>query len=122
MWSVNVSPNFSNHSLLVPCIEPYFEHCTGKVHNRILQFQIPQRSLLIPFRIPLNFAPLRLLSFSSVVGIFSCFCSEYIILVHINYPAWSFSIVNWAYNRSSSFSIALCFSIFHPPPKYICFA
>lgn len=27
--------------------------------------------------IPLNFAPLRLLSFSSVVGIFSCFCSEY---------------------------------------------
>lgn len=25
--------------------------------------------------IPLNFAPLRLLSFSSVVGIFSCFCS-----------------------------------------------
>jgi vesicular inhibitory amino acid transporter len=26
--------------------------------------------------IPLNFAPLRLLSFSSVVGIFSCFCSE----------------------------------------------
>jgi len=28
-------------------------------------------------RIPLNFAPLRLLSFSSVVGIFSCFCSEY---------------------------------------------
>lgn len=28
--------------------------------------------------IPLNFAPLRLLSFSSVVGIFSCFCSTYI--------------------------------------------
>jgi solute carrier family 32 (vesicular inhibitory amino acid transporter) len=27
--------------------------------------------------IPLNFAPLRLLSFSSVVGIFSCFCSEF---------------------------------------------
>lgn len=27
--------------------------------------------------IPLNFAPLRLLSFSSVVGILSCFCSEY---------------------------------------------
>jgi hypothetical protein len=27
----------------------------------------------------------------------------------------------WAYNRSASFSIALCFSIFHPPPKYICF-
>lgn len=26
--------------------------------------------------IPLNFAPLRLLSFSSVVGIFSCFCSK----------------------------------------------
>jgi vesicular inhibitory amino acid transporter len=27
--------------------------------------------------VPLNFAPLRLLSISSVVGIFSCFCSEY---------------------------------------------
>jgi len=27
--------------------------------------------------IPLNFVPLRLLSFSSVVGIFSCFCSKY---------------------------------------------
>jgi solute carrier family 32 (vesicular inhibitory amino acid transporter) len=27
--------------------------------------------------IPLNFTPLRLLSVSSVVGIFSCFCSEY---------------------------------------------
>lgn len=27
--------------------------------------------------IPLNFLPLRLLSFSSVVGIFSCFCSKY---------------------------------------------
>jgi vesicular inhibitory amino acid transporter len=27
--------------------------------------------------IPLNFAPLRLLSFSSVIGIFSCFCSEF---------------------------------------------
>jgi solute carrier family 32 (vesicular inhibitory amino acid transporter) len=26
--------------------------------------------------IPLNFAPLRLLSFSSVIGIFSCFCSK----------------------------------------------
>jgi vesicular inhibitory amino acid transporter len=31
--------------------------------------------------IPLNFAPLRLLSFSSVVGIFSCFCSEYFSFV-----------------------------------------
>lgn len=28
------------------------------------------------FLIPFNFAPLRLLSFSSVIGIFSCFCSE----------------------------------------------
>lgn len=27
--------------------------------------------------IPLNFAPLRLLSVTSIVGIFSCFCSEY---------------------------------------------
>lgn len=26
--------------------------------------------------VPLNFAPLRLLSFSSVIGIFSCFCSK----------------------------------------------
>jgi solute carrier family 32 (vesicular inhibitory amino acid transporter) len=33
--------------------------------------------------IPLNFAPLRLLSFSSVVGIFSCFCSEcFYFVVH----------------------------------------
>ena len=31
--------------------------------------------------IPLNFAPLRLLSFSSVVGIFSCFCSKSIPLI-----------------------------------------
>jgi vesicular inhibitory amino acid transporter len=27
--------------------------------------------------VPLNFLPLRLLSFTSVIGIFSCFCSEY---------------------------------------------
>lgn len=26
--------------------------------------------------IPLNFVPLRLLSFSSILGIFSCFCSK----------------------------------------------
>jgi vesicular inhibitory amino acid transporter len=31
--------------------------------------------------IPLNFAPLRLLSFSSVVGIFSCFCIVLIVFV-----------------------------------------
>jgi len=30
--------------------------------------------------IPLNFAPLRLLSYSSFFGIFSCFCSKYTTL------------------------------------------
>ncbi len=32
--------------------------------------------------IPLNFAPLRILSFTSVVGIFSCFCSKFVIIRH----------------------------------------
>ena len=34
---------------------------------------------------PLNFAPLRLLSFSSVLGIFSCFCSKYQFLIELGH-------------------------------------
>jgi len=33
------------------------------------------------FLLPLNFAPLRLLSFSSVIGIFSCFCIVLIVFI-----------------------------------------
>jgi vesicular inhibitory amino acid transporter len=48
--------------------------------------------------IPLNFAPLRLLSFSSVVGIFSCFCSEF---------SWFFlaSTISCAHDMSKSGSL-----------------
>ena len=40
--------------------------------------------------IPLNFAPLRLLSFSSVIGIFSCFSSTYIL-----YSLQIFPSISW---------------------------
>jgi vesicular inhibitory amino acid transporter len=38
--------------------------------------------------IPLNFAPLQLLSFSSVVGIFSNFCSKYSVLLQLCSPVF----------------------------------
>jgi vesicular inhibitory amino acid transporter len=43
--------------------------------------------------IPLNFAPLRLLSFSSVVGIFSCFCSKSYLALHLIYLLLIFVVV-----------------------------
>jgi vesicular inhibitory amino acid transporter len=47
--------------------------------------------------IPLNFAPLRLLSITSIVGIFSCFCSE-CTRSSIKYPEMQTIVIAWSPN------------------------
>lgn len=47
--------------------------------------------------IPLNFAPLRLLSITSIVGIFSCFCSE-CTRSSIKYPEMQTIVIAWSLN------------------------